>query len=163
MESASFLGHYAEMPDLMRWRYIRRIFELNQPLPQDTFWRCRKHANCTDDDVCPGHPWKSRRTRLSRDDAGDMRFHFLIDGTGYAIDLRLRPELSAIADKIAIWADRFTPPADEESAAVGPSLSWRRLPFTERVAGTAPYLANIHTSPLARRRAWACRAPRSAV
>jgi hypothetical protein len=45
MESASFLGHYAEMPDLMRWRYIRRIFELNQPPPQDTFWRCRKHAN----------------------------------------------------------------------------------------------------------------------
>jgi FAD-dependent urate hydroxylase len=37
MESASFLGHYAEMPDLMRWRYIRRIFELNQPPPQDTF------------------------------------------------------------------------------------------------------------------------------
>jgi hypothetical protein len=29
----------------MRWRYIRRIFELNQPPPQDTFWRCRKHAN----------------------------------------------------------------------------------------------------------------------
>ena len=144
MESASFLGHYAEMPDLMRWRYIRRIFELNQPPPQDTFWRCRKHANFA---ITPA-ALDIRRNAGRRDRVGtplgDMRFHFLIDGTGLAIDLRLRPELSAIADKIAIWADRFTPPADEEGAAVGPSLSWRRLPFTERVAGTAPYLANIH-------------------
>ena len=103
MESASFLGHYAEMPDLMRWRFMRHIFELNQPPPQDTFWRCRKHANFAYHTGCP---WTS--VEMQGDEIvvgtplGDMRFHFLIVGTGFAIDLRLRPELAAIADKIDV-------------------------------------------------------------
>ncbi|HSZ88822.1 MAG TPA: hypothetical protein VK822_05540 [Acetobacteraceae bacterium] len=116
-QSAAAAGHVLALPQACQLRY---------------------HAGC------PGHPSNAGRRDRVGTPLGDMRFHFLIDGTGLAIDLRLRPELSAINDKIAIWADRFTPPADEEGAAVGPSLSWRRLPFTERVAGTAPYLANIH-------------------
>ena len=146
MESAGFLGHYAEMPDLMRWRFMRHIFELNQPPPQDTFWRCRKRANFAYHTGCP---WTS--VEMQGDEIvvgtplGDMRFHFLIVGTGFAIDLRLRPELAAIADKIAIWADRFIPPAGEESALLSsyPYLG-DAFQFTERVAGTTPYLANIH-------------------
>jgi FAD-dependent urate hydroxylase len=146
MESAGFLGHCAEMPDLMRWRFMRHIFELNQPPPQDTFWRCRKRANFAYHTGCP---WTS--VEMQGDEIvvgtplGDMRFHFLIVGTGFAIDLRLRPELAAIADKIAIWADRFIPPAGEESALLSsyPYLG-DAFQFTERVAGTTPYLANIH-------------------
>ena len=165
MESAGFLGHCAEMPDLMRWRFMRHIFELNQPPPQDTFWRCRKRANFAYHTGCP---WTS--VEMQGDEIvvgtplGDMRFHFLIVGTGFAIDLRLRPELAAIADKIAIWADRFIPPAGEESALLSsypylatPSNSPSELRVRRPISRTST------TSPLARRRAWACRAPRSAV
>jgi cation diffusion facilitator CzcD-associated flavoprotein CzcO len=69
----------------------------------------------------------------------------LVLGTGYVIDVRRRPELVDFADKIALWQDRFVPPAGEENAVVagfpylGPDLS-----FQEREAGTAPFLANIH-------------------
>jgi cation diffusion facilitator CzcD-associated flavoprotein CzcO len=146
MESAGFLGHYAEMSDIMRWRFMRHIFELNQPPPQDTFWRCQRHANFAYHTGCPWTSVAMQGAEIAvATPLGDMRFDFLIVGTGFVIDLQLRPELAAIADKIAAWADRFTPPAGEESALLSshPYLG-DAFQFTERVAGTAPYLANIH-------------------
>jgi len=49
---AGMLGHFGELTDLDRWRFMRRLIESPQPPPQDAFWRCRKfknfnwHANC---------------------------------------------------------------------------------------------------------------------
>jgi FAD-dependent urate hydroxylase len=146
MESAGFLGHYAEMPDLLRWRFMRHIFNLNQPPPQDTFWRCRNHANFAFHTGCP---WNSIAMRgeeiVVGTPKGEMRFDFLIVGTGFEIDLRLRPELAGIAGDIATWADRFTPPEGEASALLSshPYLG-DAFQFTERVADSAPHLANIH-------------------
>ena len=146
MEQAGFLGHYAELPDLLRWRFIRHIFELNQPPPQDTFLRCRVHRNFAFHTSCP---WLS--ARLDGDEVavgtprGEMRFDHLILGTGFRIDLALRPELAALAPDIATWADRFTPPPGEASALVAshPYLG-DAFQFTERVPGAAPHLADIH-------------------
>jgi len=146
MESAGFLGHYAAMPDLLRWRFMRHIFNLNQPPPQDTFWRCRNHSNFAYHTACP---WTS--VAMQGEDIvvatplGEMRFDFLIVGTGFAVDLGLRPEMAVIAGHIATWADRFTPPVGEESPLLsGHPYLGDAFQFTERVAGTAPYLANIH-------------------
>jgi cation diffusion facilitator CzcD-associated flavoprotein CzcO len=146
MESAGFLGHYAEMPDLLRWRFMRHIFNLNQPPPQDTFWRCRKHPNFAYHTGCP---WISVAMQgeeiVVGTPRGEMRFDFVIVGTGFVIDLSLRPELAAIAGNIATWADRFTPPEGEESPLLSshPYLG-DAFQFTEREAGAAPYLANMH-------------------
>jgi cation diffusion facilitator CzcD-associated flavoprotein CzcO len=146
MESSGFLGHYAEMPDLLRWRFIRHIFDLNQPPPQDTFWRCRRHTNFNYHTGCP---W----TAVAMDGEeivittpkGEMRFDFVIIGTGFQIDLALRPELSAIAGDAAVWADRFTPPAGEESALLaGHPYLGDAFQLTPKIPGTAPHLANIH-------------------
>jgi hypothetical protein len=38
---------------------------------------------------------------------------YLICGTGVEMDFTRRPELSRLADNIARWADRYTPPAEE--------------------------------------------------
>ena len=53
MNFAGMLGHFGELSDLERWRYMRRIREdVPLPPPQEAFWRCRKfknfawHANC---------------------------------------------------------------------------------------------------------------------
>ena len=56
-----------------------------------------------------------------------------------------RPELAGFADKIATWADRFTPPSDlaSEELARFPYLA-PDFAFTEREPGTAPWLKNIH-------------------
>ena len=146
MESSGFLGHYAEMPDLLRWRFIRHIFDLNQPPPQDTFWRCRKHPNFSFHTGCPWHSVAMDGNEIVvATPAGEMRFDFLIVGTGFAIDIGLRPELAAIAPHVATWADRFTPPPGEESALLaGHPYLGDAFQFTERVPGAAPYLANIH-------------------
>ena len=146
MESAGFLGHYADMPDLLRWRVIRHIFDLNQPPPQDTFWRCRKHPNFAVHTACP---WTSATLHNNEiiigTPQGEKTFDFLIIGTGFAIDLRLRPELAAIANHIATWSDRFTPPPGEESPLLaGHPYLGDAFQFTERVPGAAPWLTNIH-------------------
>jgi hypothetical protein len=49
---------------------------------------------------------------------------FVIAGTGFAVDLRLRPELSGIAPHVALWADRYAPPDDERDVDLA------RYPYT---------------------------------
>ncbi|MDB5818042.1 MAG: oxidoreductase, partial [Rhizobacter sp.] len=70
---------------------------------------------------------------------------FAVLGTGFAADLSRRPELADVLPYVALWGDRFQPPAGEESPAIA------RYPFlgagfelTERVPGAMPGLADIH-------------------
>ena len=146
MENVGYLGHFADLPDPLRWRMTRRIFDMNQPPPQDTLWRCQRFANFT---LHVASPW----TGLSS--AGDavavetprgaFEFDFLIIGTGFTVDLSLRPELAGLAPEIATWADRFDPPAGEEHAALGqfPYLA-PDCSFMPKVPGTSPHLSHIH-------------------
>ena len=146
MENAGYLGHFADLPDRLRWRMTRRIFEMNQPPPQDTLWRCQRFANFA---LHVASPWTSLAL------VGDaiavetpqraFEFDFLIVGTGFTVDLTLRPELAALAPEIATWADRFEPQAGEEHAALGqfPYLA-PDCSFTPKVAGSHPYLSHIH-------------------
>ncbi|MCQ8277579.1 NAD(P)/FAD-dependent oxidoreductase [Acetobacteraceae bacterium KSS8] len=146
MENAGFLGHFASLPDLDRWRFMKRIFDLNQPPPQDTFWRCRRHAGFS---LRTGCPWLG--ARMERDEIvvdtpdGALRFDFLIVGTGFQVDLSLRPELANFATNIALWRDRFTPPAAEQNALLGshPYLG-AGFEFLERDPGQTPALRHIH-------------------
>ncbi|GBR50735.1 oxidoreductase [Neokomagataea thailandica NBRC 106555] len=119
MENAGFLAHFSALPDVTRWRFMRHIYESNQPPPQDTFWRCRKHANFS---LLAGSPWLSVKSINGGQSVavetphGVREYDFLIIGTGFTVDLALRPEMSAIAPKIARWGDRFVPPQGEENA-----------------------------------------------
>ncbi|WP_422918847.1 SidA/IucD/PvdA family monooxygenase [Rhizosaccharibacter radicis] len=146
MENAGFLGHFASLPDLQRWRFMRHIFELNQPPPQDTFWRCRRHPNFS---MLTGCAWQDVRMNgdaiaVTTPD-GQLDFDFLVVGTGFLVDLGLRPELSAVAGHVALWRDRFAPPPGEEHAGLGshPYLG-DGFQFLERVPGSCPALAHIH-------------------
>jgi cation diffusion facilitator CzcD-associated flavoprotein CzcO len=146
MENAGYLGHFAELPDPLRWRMTRRIFDMNQPPPQDTLWRCQRFSQFA---LHTGSPW----TGLAM--AGDavavetprrsFAFDFLIIGTGFTVDLALRPELAGLAPDIATWADRYQPPADEMNAALGrfPYLA-PDCSFTPKLRGTHPYLGHIY-------------------
>jgi cation diffusion facilitator CzcD-associated flavoprotein CzcO len=146
METPGFLGQYASLPDLQRWRIMRYITSVSQPPPQDTFWRCRNYGNFS---LHVGSPW----TRVAME-GGDivvetpkeqLRFDFLIAGTGISANVKLRPELAEIADEIAIWHDVFTPPPDEVDPYLGraPYLG-PGFEFVEKRPGAAPYLSRIH-------------------
>jgi FAD-dependent urate hydroxylase len=147
MNFAGLLGHFGELADLERWRFMRHILEeLPVPPTQDTFWRCRSfenfawHANCA---------WKSVREQAGvakvETEAGSFAFDFIIFGTGVETDLSARPELAQIVHHIALWRDRFTPPPGEESELLArhPYLG-AAFEFTEREPGTAPFLSRLH-------------------
>jgi len=147
MNFAGLLGHFAELTDLERWRFMRRILEeLPVPPTQDSVWRCRSfenfawHANCD---------WKSVRDESGvarvETEAGTFAFDFIIFGTGVETNLSMRPELAPIVRHIALWRDRFTPPPGEDSELLAnhPYLG-AAFEFTEREPGNAPYLGRLH-------------------
>jgi cation diffusion facilitator CzcD-associated flavoprotein CzcO len=147
MNFAGLLGHFGELSDLERWRFMRHILEeLPVPPTQDAFWRCRSfenfawHADCA---------WQSVREEGGvakvETKARTFEFDFIIFGTGVETDLSVRPELAPIVRHIALWRDRFTPPPGEESdlLACHPYLG-AAFEFTEREPGTAPFLSRLH-------------------
>jgi cation diffusion facilitator CzcD-associated flavoprotein CzcO len=147
MNFAGLLGHFGELADLERWRFMRHILEeLPVPPTQDAFWRCRSfenfawHANCA---------WQSVREEAGvakvETKARTFEFDFIIFGTGVETDLSARSELAPIVHHIALWRDRFTPPHGEESDLLArhPYLG-AAFEFTEREPGTAPFLSRLH-------------------
>jgi cation diffusion facilitator CzcD-associated flavoprotein CzcO len=151
MNFAGLLGHFGDLTDLERWRFMRHIMEqLPAPPPQEAFWRCRRfdtfrwHTNCA---------WNAVTNRgnvaIVETESGPFTFDFIIFATGFETDLALRPELAGLVSDIALWGDRFTPPSGEESAHLarhpylGPAFE-----FTERHPGTAPFLRRLHNFTL---------------
>lgn len=147
MNFAGMFGHFGDLTDLERWRFIRHILEdLPVPPTQDAFWRCRRfdnfawHSNCA---------WKSVREAsegaIVETNTGTFIFDFIIFATGFETDLSARAELGPIVHQIALWRDRFTPPRGEESDLLArhPYLG-AAFEFTERQPGTAPFLARLH-------------------
>jgi cation diffusion facilitator CzcD-associated flavoprotein CzcO len=145
MEFAGFMRHFAELDDARKWRFMKHIFDMNQPPPQETFDRCARHQNFTVHLGCDLNQteFADGRIRLATSTMS-MRAEFLIVGTGFAIDLAARPELGRFHDKIALWSDRYRPPDGEAHAQLGsyPYLS-PNFQFTEKAEGTAPFLTNI--------------------
>jgi cation diffusion facilitator CzcD-associated flavoprotein CzcO len=138
---------------------------MNQPPPQDTFERCAKFPNFSLRlGIAPG-PVGVEDGQVAVTVDGEKRlFDFLIAGTGFTVDLGARKELARFSDRIALWSDRYTPPPGEESAVLGayPYLS-ANFQFTEKVAGSAPFLRNIFCYTFAAMPSLACSAGISAL
>jgi cation diffusion facilitator CzcD-associated flavoprotein CzcO len=97
----------------------------------------------------PGSPWL---TVGMEDDAVRVRtpqrsfvFDQVICATGSVPDLKCRPELAAFASDIALWRDRYTPPAEEAHEMLGlyPYLG-PGYEFQEREPGRAPFVNRIY-------------------
>ncbi|MGA2793329.1 MAG: NAD(P)/FAD-dependent oxidoreductase [Roseiarcus sp.] len=141
-----FLGSFSELDDAMRWRFMRRFFELLAPPTQEMFDRAARHPRFR---LVMGAPW--RRVAMDGDRVrvetaeGSWTFDHILLGTGFETDLARRPELAPFVDQVALWSDRYTPPAGEEDSALAryPYLG-RAFELTERAPGSAPYLRRIH-------------------
>jgi cation diffusion facilitator CzcD-associated flavoprotein CzcO len=142
LESSGFWRNFADLDDATRWRFMHRLMSLPMPPPQDSVDRVMRHANVSVHyatpvlDAAPG-------IRL-RTPSGTFETDFLILGTGFGADLRDRPELIGLVDRIATWSDRYTAPADRTNAAMG------RYPYVgpgfellEKTPGTMPGLRRI--------------------
>jgi FAD-dependent urate hydroxylase len=141
-----FLGSFSELDDAKRWRFMRRFFELQPPPTQHMYDRAMRHPNFR---VVTDAAW----TRVGMDDGrirveaagASWSFDHLLLGTGFETDLAQRPELTGLADRIALWSDRFTPPPGEEDAMLArhPYLG-ASFELNERIPGDAPFLSRIH-------------------
>jgi cation diffusion facilitator CzcD-associated flavoprotein CzcO len=141
-EFAGFLKHHVDLPDEAKWRFIAQILRMGQLPPHDTLERARRHPGFR---LHPGSSLRALRAEGDRvrfeTEQGAFEFDFLIVGTGFVTDLKLRPELERIERFIARWADRFKPPADERNEELSrhPYLG-PHFEFTEREPGAAPYV-----------------------
>lgn len=145
MEFAGFLAHYPELPDLQRWRYMKRLLDISQPPPEPTF---RRAVDMPGFKLRPATPWLALRPHDGgvevQTPGGRLHYDFVIAGTGIVVDLSLRPELADIAPQVALWGHRFEPPAAEADARLAqfPYLD-AHGGFTERVPGAAPWASRL--------------------
>jgi cation diffusion facilitator CzcD-associated flavoprotein CzcO len=145
IEFAGFMRHFSDLSDEMKWRFMWKYLDLNQPPPQDTYDRCARFENFR---VHLGSPLTSLGESggeiVLTTPGGRHQADFLIVGTGHVIDFDARPELQRIKHQIALWKERYTPPAAETNEALGnyPYLA-SGGEFIERVPGSAPHLRDI--------------------
>jgi cation diffusion facilitator CzcD-associated flavoprotein CzcO len=160
IEFSGFLRHFADLDDATKWRFMKIIFDMNQPPPQDAFDRCARFSNFTLhlDSPIESVAFAEGGVRL-KTSKGVAEVDFVIVGTGFSVDLTARPELDRIAPHIARWSDRYHPPAGEEQALLAhyPYLS-PYFQFTEKEPGAARYLKNIFCYTFAAMPSLACTA-----
>ena len=141
-----FLGHFADLDSLRRWRFMRRVFDLKVPPTQEMYRAAHAFPGFRTELGCGPTAATLEDGRIRLDTPrGAFRFDHLLLGTGYEIDLARRPELAPFAGEIALWQDRFTPPPGEEDEALAryPFLG-SSFEFLEKTPGRASFLANIH-------------------
>jgi cation diffusion facilitator CzcD-associated flavoprotein CzcO len=142
LESSGFWRNFADLDDVVRWRFMHRLFSLPMPPPQDSVDRVMRHPNVSVHyatpvlDAAPG-------IRL-RTPSGWFETDFLILGTGFGADLSDRPEFTGLVDQIATWSDRYAAPPDRKNVAMG------RYPYVgpgfelmEKAPGMMPGLRRI--------------------
>src|SRR5450755_648323 len=145
-EFVGFLKHHADLPDPEKWRFILQIVRMGQLPPKDTLARARAHAGFQ---LHAGADWKSLSARgesvLIETESARFEVDFVIVATGSVTDLAARPELANFESQIARWADRYTPPAEDqhEDLLRHPYLG-SGFEFTERHSGEAPFLAHLY-------------------
>jgi OHCU decarboxylase len=111
MEAAGFSRHFAGFDDVTKYAAIDSFLTRNQPPTNDTFERAAAYPGFA---LHVGSPWLEVRETgeavTVTTPKGEFEYDFLVLSTGLKTDARLRPELSAVADDIALWRDRYTPP-----------------------------------------------------
>lgn len=145
MENAGFLSHYASMSDEWKWKFYYNYWAGNQPPTQAAYNRCARFENFH---LHPGSEWKSVREVNGeievKTGSGTYHFDYLIAATGLVFDLRLQTALAPYADKVARWADRYSPPDGLEHPTfaampyVGPNFQ-----FLAREPGLLPWEGKV--------------------
>jgi FAD-dependent urate hydroxylase len=146
MSNCGFMRHIDTLDDAWRWRFLRYILELREAFPKETWERVVAHRGFR---LHEGSPWQriaavGDAVRITTP-KGTHEADFVIAATGLDVDLAQDALLAPFADRIALWSDRYAPPADERSERLarypylGPGLA-----LTEKQPGSTPFLRNIH-------------------
>ena len=145
--SPGFFEGWGDLPPAEKWAILAYLHDLQAPPPHESVQRTLRHPGFRIHLGvalrCAGRSDTGVQIGLSNGDR--MAADFLILGTGFGVDLRRMSELSPVADGLATWADRYTPPPGLERPELG-RFPWLGAGFelTERVPGACPGLSRIH-------------------
>ncbi len=113
MENAGFLHHFANLDDATKYEGISFFLNHSQPPTNDTFSRAAAYPGFH---LHVSSPWQTVEpsetgVRVTTPH-GQHEFAFVVVSTGLLTNVTLRPELRLVADHIACWRDRYTPPPE---------------------------------------------------
>ncbi|RMX05859.1 NAD(P)/FAD-dependent oxidoreductase [Corticibacter populi] len=138
--------HFHKLPDAVRWQYHFKGKGAPASTPEDSIQRATAFDNFH---IHLNAPWNSASADASAVrvviDGEAFAFDYVIAGTGFRVDLSARPELQGVAEHIALWGDRYTPPPGEEypQAALFPYLG-EGFEFLEKQPGATPWVRHIY-------------------
>jgi cation diffusion facilitator CzcD-associated flavoprotein CzcO len=130
LEWSAFLAHYRELDDRTRWN-VGRHFDLeDQPPPRHTFDRARAEPRLRVHGHCPWREVAWNGTEIEvKTDHERFTFDFVICATGVRYGLDQRPELTGVADKVALGKLPYL---------------GTHFEFLEKRPGVAPWLSRIY-------------------
>ena len=145
--SFGFTAAFPDLGDAWRWRIMNYSFQTQTPAPRGSTLRVSRHPNAYFHFNAGINNVKLLDGELviTTTSGKTLATDFLILGTGFIVDPLVRTELDGYADKIALWRDRYQPPAGLEHSQLGafPYLA-DDFSFMERTPGEAPWLSRIH-------------------
>jgi len=137
---------FAGLPDEWKWRFLDHTLKAQTPPPRPSVLRISSHKESHFHLASPVTDLAVDNDHLVvTTPKGRYATDFIIFGTGFKVDLTLRPELAEFAPHIRLWSDRFATPEGmanpelESSPDLGDSFE-----FLEKVPGACPALARLH-------------------
>ncbi len=134
------------LPDAWKWRCLHYNDTCQTPPPGTSIRRVTDFPNGHVHTGCPILSMTEAGSEVMIETPrGTYVCDYVIFGTGFRFDPKLRPELDKFADNILTWGDSFVPPPSEQDAALasGPYLG-PAFEFRERRAGATPGLDRLH-------------------
>ncbi|WP_454827726.1 NAD(P)-binding domain-containing protein [Paraburkholderia xenovorans] len=145
--SPGLVHGFASLPDEWKWRFLHYSAQTQTPPPRDSVLRVAKYPHArlhlSSPLTCVGHEGDTVVVDTPR---GHYVLDYLIFATGFQSEIDTREEFSLIAPHVRRWRDRFEPQSDLRNDDLGssPDLD-RNFALQERIAGTCPALAHIHS------------------
>lgn len=141
-----FLRGFSRLSDQQRWDIFTYIFGEQVPPPYESVLRCDSHAAFS---IRFGEGWQDVRPAADHvavvTPRGTYRYDQVILGTGFDVDLTMRPELAGFRDNIQLWSDRVGAEAAAKDRECGrfPYLG-AGFQFLPREESRTPGLDRIH-------------------
>ena len=112
---AGLLRHMRDLPDEVRWRFMRHLLTMREAFPVETWERVTRHPNAV---LHPGAGWTGAevldgRVRIETAE-GPFVADYIICGTGFDVSPAAAPLLAGFGDRVATWVDRHPPAAAED-------------------------------------------------
>ncbi|MCB1490542.1 MAG: NAD(P)/FAD-dependent oxidoreductase [Rhodobiaceae bacterium] len=145
--SYGFTCGYADLSDEWRWRFMQYSFATQTPAPHGSTLRVSSHSNAYFHFGKATTRVEPRGAGLTIHFADGTRYDadFLILGTGFVTDPKVRVEFGETADRILLWRDVYTPPKGEENDDLGrfPYLN-PDFTFRAKTPDEAPWLSHVY-------------------